>query len=81
MNGIYQCLACPVFPIESVKIFAADLKGGDASHGVLDPDPVQAAAPAEQKGADKDVGGLVAFDGDHLPKKKSKSVFVTYEYL
>jgi hypothetical protein len=39
MHRVYQGLASAVFVIEPVQVFAADLKGGDPSGCVLDPDP------------------------------------------
>jgi len=52
--------------IEQVKTFAADLKGRNASRGVLDPDSGQVAAVAEQERPYEDISGLVVLDWDHL---------------
>ena len=45
--------------IEPVEVVAADLKSGNASGRVLDPDPAQAPAHGQDKGPDEDVRGLV----------------------
>ena len=45
--------------IEPVKIVAADLEGRDPSGRVLDPDPAQVAAFAQEERPDEDVRGLV----------------------
>ena len=57
-----------VFPLQAVKVVAADLKGGDPPGCVLDPDSVQRSAFAQEKGSDIDIRGLVVLDGDHLLK-------------
>jgi len=67
MDGVYQGAACPVFLIEPVKIIAADLKGGDPPGRVLDPDPAQITALAQEKGPDEDVRGLIMLGDKSSP--------------
>ncbi|MBL0379363.1 MAG: hypothetical protein JKP90_06765 [Desulfofustis sp. PB-SRB1] len=50
-----------------LQVGAADLKGGDPSGRVLDPDAAQCGALAQEKGADIDVRGLVGGDGSSPP--------------
>lgn len=60
--------------IEPVKIVAADLKGGNASGRVFDPDSAQITAFAQKEGSNENVRGLVMLgDGDHLPFQKKKN--------
>ena len=68
MDRVHQGLAGTVFLIEPVKIIAADLKGGDPSGRVLDPDPAQITTHAQKECPDEDIRGLVAFYDHHLPK-------------
>ena len=70
MDRVHQGLAFSVFPVEPVKIIAADLKGRDPSGCVLDPDAAQVTAFAEEKGTDEDVRGLVMFNVHHPLKTK-----------
>jgi hypothetical protein len=70
MDRIHQGLAGSVFMIEPVEIVAADLKGGNASGRVLDPDPAQITTLAQEKGPDEDVRGLV------IPGDRSSPPFV-----
>lgn len=66
MHWVHQGLTGSVFPVEPVKIGAADLKGRDPSGRVFDPDPAQIPSFAQEECPDKDVRGLVAFY-DHHP--------------
>jgi len=67
VDRVYQGLTGPVFVIEPVQIIAADLKGGNASGRVFDPDPAQITAFTQEERPDEDVRGLVMLDdGDHL---------------
>jgi len=59
VDRVYQGLTGPVFVIEPVQIIAADLKGGNASGRILDPDPAQITAFAQEERTDEDVRGLV----------------------
>jgi hypothetical protein len=67
MNGVYQGGAASVLPLQLLQVGAADLKGGDPSGRVLDPDAAQCGALAQEKGADIDVRGLVGGDGSSPP--------------
>jgi hypothetical protein len=67
MNGVYQGGAASVLPLQLLQVGAADLKGGDPSGRVLDPDAAQCGALAQEKGADIDVRGLVRGDGSSPP--------------
>jgi len=67
LDRVHQGEAFTVLPSEPVKVIAADLKGGDAARGILDPDTAQPAAPAQEKRPDKDVRRLVVLDTNHLP--------------
>jgi hypothetical protein len=67
MNGVYQGLTASVLPLQLLQVGAADLKGGDPSGRVLDPDAAQCGALAQEKGADIDVRGLVGGDGSSPP--------------
>lgn len=53
--------------IEPVKVVAADLKGGNASGRVLDPDPAQVTALAQEERPDEDVRGLVMLGDKSSP--------------
>jgi len=53
--------------IKPVKIVAADLKGGNASGCVFDPDPAQVTAFGQDKGPDEDVRGLVMLGDKSSP--------------
>jgi len=59
-------LAGTVFLIEPVQIRTGNLKGGNPSHRVLDPDALQAPALAQKKRPDENVRGLIVLDNDHL---------------
>ena len=65
MDRVHQGLAGTVFMIEPVKIVAADLKGGNAPDRILDPDPAQITAFAQEERPDEDVRGLIMLDGYH----------------
>ena len=67
MNGVHQGLTASVLPLQLLQIGAADLKGGDASGRVLDPDAAQCRALAQEKGADIDVRGLISGDSSSPP--------------
>jgi len=67
MNGVYQGGAASVLPLQLLQVGAADLKGGNPSGRVLDPDAAQCGALAQEKGADIDVRGLVRGDGSSPP--------------
>jgi hypothetical protein len=67
MNGVYQGLTASVLPLQLLQVGAADLKSGDPSSRVLDPDAAQCGALAQEKGADIDVRGLVRGDGSSPP--------------
>jgi hypothetical protein len=67
LHRVHQGLAAPVLMVKPVKVIPADLKGRDTPRRVLDPDPVQAAALAQEKRADKNVRRLVVLDTNHLP--------------
>jgi hypothetical protein len=72
MDRVHQSLAGPIFVIEPVQIVAANLKGGNASGRILDPDPAQITALAQEERTDENIRGLVMLgDGGHLlfPKK------------
>ncbi|MBU4357628.1 MAG: hypothetical protein KJ822_20115 [Proteobacteria bacterium] len=73
MDRVHQGLAGPVFPVEPVKIIAADLKGRNSSGRVLDPDPAQVAAHAEKESTDEDIRGLV------IPGDGSSPPFVRHD--
>jgi len=67
MDRVHQGLAGSVFMIEPVEVVTADLKGGNASGRVLDPDSAQITAFGQDKGPDEDVRGLVILgDRSHL---------------
>jgi hypothetical protein len=67
MNGVYQGGAASVLPLQLLQVGAADLKGGDPSGRVLDPDAAQCGALAQEKGADIDVRGLISGDSSSPP--------------
>jgi hypothetical protein len=66
MDRVHQGTAGPVLLIEPFKVVAGNLKGGDTSGRILDPDSRQVSAVTEQEGPDEDVCCLVVLDGDHL---------------
>lgn len=74
MDGVHQGLAGPVFMIEPVKIVTADLKGGNTSGRVLDPDPTQITALAQEKGPDEDIRGLVMLGDKSSPPFNQKKI-------
>ena len=60
-------MAGAVFMVEPVEIVAADLKGGNTSGRILDPDPAQITAFGQDKGPDEDVRGLVMLGDKSSP--------------
>jgi hypothetical protein len=66
MDRVHQGLAGTVLLIEPVKIIAADLKGDESPGCILDPEPAQIFALAQEECPDEDVRGLVAFYDQHL---------------
>jgi len=69
--------------IQPVKIVAADLKGGYAPGRILDSDPAQVAALAQEERPDEDVRGLVMLGDRSSPPfwNNWKNISVTYEYF
>ncbi|MBL0379368.1 MAG: hypothetical protein JKP90_06790 [Desulfofustis sp. PB-SRB1] len=67
MHRVHQGLTASVVPLQPLQVGAADLKSGDPSSRVLDPDAAQCGALAQEKGADIDVRGLVGGDGSSPP--------------
>jgi len=67
VDRVHQGLAGSVFMIEPVEIVAADLKGGNASGRVLDPDSAQVATFGQDECPDEDIRGLVMLGDKSSP--------------
>jgi hypothetical protein len=67
VHRVYQGGAASVLPLQLLQVGAADLKGGNPSGRVLDPNAAQCGALAQEKGADIDVRGLVGGDSSSPP--------------
>jgi hypothetical protein len=78
MDRVHQGLAFSVFPVEPVKIIAADLKGRDPSGSILDPDPAQITAHTQEECPDENIRGFI-FPGDRSsPPSNFKKNYVKH---
>ena len=65
VNRVHQGRTGLVFPLQAVKVVAADFKGGYAPCCILDPDAAQGSTLTQEKGSGIDIRGLVC--GDRSP--------------
>lgn len=64
MDRVHQGRTIVVLPIELIKINAGEHEGGDLP--LVEAHAREVAAVGQQVRSQKDIGGLVMLDGDHL---------------